>query len=43
MGLAMTVGATKIRIQQENALEAMQEGDALKEDETVAPEKACST
>ena len=48
MALAMTVGATKIRILQEGALAAMQEGEApeaatQEQDEGVTPEKACST
>lgn len=40
MALAMTVGATKIRVLQEGTLAAMQKGD---EPEPATPEEACST
>lgn len=48
MALAMTVGATKIRIQQESALTSLLKGDDLeasaqKENEASAAEEACST
>jgi hypothetical protein len=46
MALAMTVGATKVRIQQESALASLLEkGDSQVsvENETSAPEEACAT
>ncbi len=48
LALAMSVGATKIRIQQENALASLDKGDdpeitGSNEIEPATPERACST
>lgn len=48
MALAMTVGATKIRLQQESGLASLLEGgdpeaSVEKENEASVPEEACST